>query len=200
MPRRLVIGAAVTVTVGLAISLLFPAAWLTRDQRALRALRAGEHERAADLFDDPFWRGVARFQIAAGLFDGVGTPEASFDAGNALVLLGRYDEAIERYDRALADRPDWPAARTNRTIAVSRRLERTGGEGTGGKLGADEIVFEPGGASSDGDEVDVAEGEPVEGAALEALWLRNVRTEPADFLRLKFASQLARRTAAGDDE
>jgi Ca-activated chloride channel homolog len=43
------------------------------------------------------------------------SPEAAFDQGNALVMLGKYDEAITRYDRALSStsRP-WrgPACRT----------------------------------------------------------------------------------------
>ena len=62
------------------------------------------------------------------------------------MMLGKYDAAIGLYDRALKQHPDWQAATINREIAMARKaaLDVSGdpGEGTGGKLGADEIVFD----------------------------------------------------------
>ena len=58
------------------------------------------------------------------------TAEGAFDQGNALVMLGQYDDALKRYDRALALRPGWAAALNNREIARIRgeRKKTQGGE------------------------------------------------------------------------
>ena len=50
---------------------------------------------------------------------------------------------MARYDRALQLRPGWEAAQVNREIARQRaaRVKQEGGEGTGGQLSADAIVF-----------------------------------------------------------
>ena len=117
------------------------------------------------------------------------------------MLLGRYDDAIANYDRALELRPDWPAAATNRAIAVVRRERRNvkgdDAGGTDGKLGADEFVFDgepgPGGA----DAKTAGEGEPLSDEAVRALWMRRVQTKPADYLRVKFAVQQEARASAG---
>ncbi len=67
------------------------------------------------------WRaGVARFgasgfQEAAETFGGLEAAAAARDRGNALVMLGKYDDAVARYDRALALRPGWADAEANRT-------------------------------------------------------------------------------------
>ena len=71
---RLALWLGVPVAAGLAVSVAFPDFWWTRDQQALRALRASDAERAAALFVDTQWRGVARyrsgdFEQAAGLRD-----------------------------------------------------------------------------------------------------------------------------------
>ena len=53
---------------------------------------------------------------------------------------------------------------------------------------------------SDGEEVVEDDGAPLTDDALREVWLRNVKTEPGDFLRAKFASQLGAREKAGGDE
>ena len=96
------------------------------------------------------------------------------------------------YDEALERRPNWTPAAENREIARLRaeRMKLEGGEMTGGMLGADEYVIEPGkGDSKGGGRETVNEGEPLSDAGLRALWLRRVQTKPADFLRAKFAFQ-----------
>ena len=81
--------------------------------------------RAAQAFQDPLWRGIAwyragEFEKAATSFALRDTAEAHYNQGNARLMLGKYDDAIAGYDRALATRPDWKEALENRALAAAR--------------------------------------------------------------------------------
>ena len=161
-------------------------------------------EAAAEAFQDPMRQGIAwyragEFEKAEASFARVATPEAEFNRGNALVLLGEYEAAVERYDRALQLRPGWEPATTNREIAAARaeRLEQTGGDMGDQKIGADEIVFDRKN-NQDGQETEVDGGQPLSDAEMQALWLRRVQTKPADFLKAKFAYQSANPSEGGN--
>jgi Ca-activated chloride channel family protein len=177
--------------------------WLTPDQQAQRAFDAGDFERAAGLYRDPLRAGVALyragdFERAAWTFGHADSAEAHYNRGNALLLLGLYDAAIAAYDQALARRAEWVEALENRTLAEQRkaRLEFSGDDagGTGGKLAADDYVFDAGPSSGgDSGEEQVLEegaGDPMSDERLRELWLRRVQTRPADFLAARFARQL----------
>jgi Ca-activated chloride channel family protein len=173
-----------------------PELWLTPDQRADRLFREGKYGEAAKAYTDPARQGTALyragdFKAAATAFARDGTPEGAYDRGNALLMLGKYDDAVKSYDRALSLRPGWKDAQENRAVAVIRRERMTfkGGDATGGQVKADEVVFEKG-KNEAGEEVQVAGGDPLSDDQLRALWLRRVQTKPADFLRAKFAFQL----------
>lgn len=178
-------------------SALAPGLWLTPDQRGDRLLARGEYEEAAKAYADPFRRGAAlyragRFEEAAAAFSTAPGYEAAFDRGNALLMRGKYRDAVSAYDRALELRSGWKEAEDNRSLAQVREKmlhpdvkDRTG---TGGQLRPDEIVFDKTKAKSKGD-VDVTEGGKPSDEELRGLWLRRVRTKPADFLRAKFAFQ-----------
>ena len=176
------------------------------DQAGMRLYANGDYTGAASAFADPQWKGAAfyrdgAFRESAGIFAGQDTAESAYNRGNCLVMQGQYGEAVKRYDRALELRPGWEDAIINRGIALARGelLKREGGEGTGGMLGADEIVFTEGSSSpSSGEEV-VEEAVPMSDSELQALWLRQVQTKPADFLRAKFAYQFAREQERGDN-
>lgn len=173
---------------------------LTPDQQAYRLFLREEYPEAADHFADPMWRGVAlfeqgEFKQAAGVFAGIDTSDGAFNHGNALVMQGNYEEAADRYGRALELEPDWEAAIVNREIALARakRLEKKGGDMTGGRLAADEIVFTEGDPSQSAGEEETEGGEEMSDSEMRAVWLRQVQTKPADFLRAKFAYQHALR-------
>ena len=207
--ENLMLRAASAITVGtLMIGL---ASWvqhrgtffITADQRGQRLLDGGEPAIAAENFTNPHWRAVAdyrtgNFENAAALFAGLPGPDAAFNHGNTLVMLGKYEDAVKRYDRALELRPDWEAARENRAIARGRaeRLKLEGGDMTGGKMAADEIAFSDSKSKEGGDEQ--VEGEGMSEGEMRAVWLRQVQTTPSEFLRAKFAYQNAIRQ--GDNE
>lgn len=175
--------------------------FLTPDQQAERLERSGQHAEAAARYADPFRQGVAwyrakEFDKAAEAFARVPTAEAAFNRGDALVLRGKYDEAIASFARALDLRPGWRAAEENRALAEARKARLAPPEddagGTGGQLRPDEIVVGDGRkGGTETQEVDATAGAPASDADLRALWLRQVETRPADFLRAKFAYQRA---------
>jgi Ca-activated chloride channel family protein len=181
--------------------------WLTPDQQGERLLARGRYAEAARRFRDPQWQGVAlyragQFKEAAAAFARLDVPAAVFDRGNALVMLGKYAEAIASYDHALQGRPDWPEARANRALAEARRQQLTPPEdnagGTGGQVEADAYTFDNRPKqSSDTQEVEVVAGENLSNEQMQALWLRRVHTRPADFLRAKFAYQYAQQQQEG---
>lgn len=155
-----------------------------------------QYAEAAGVYSDPFRMGVAwflagEFKAAARAFGRLKTPEAQFNRGNALVMQGKYTEAVVAYEAALDARPDWIEAKANREIALLRaeRVKKEGGEMTGGKLEADDFVFTAGKKTGEGEKEVTDGGNPLSDEALQALWLRRIQTKPADFLRAKFAYQ-----------
>lgn len=171
--------------------------WLTPDQYGQRLMNRGEFTAAAEVFEDPFRQGVAwfragEFKKAEQAFARVADADSEFNRGNALVMQGKYSEAVERYDRVLQLEPGREDATVNREIAAERakRLERKGGDMGDQKLGADEIRYDKD-SKSEGQDTEVTEDAPMSSSAIQALWLRRIQTKPADFLKSKFAYQLA---------
>lgn len=171
---------------------------LTPDQKGYRLFEKDKFDKAAEHFINPRWQGAAyfkagQFEEAAGVFAGYDSADYAFNHGNSLVMLGKYEDAIERYERALELRPNWQDAAANLAIAKARaeRVKKEGGEMTGGKLEADEIVFTKGKSGDDAGEEEVEGGQKLSDAEMRAMWLRNVQTKPADFLKAKFAYQQA---------
>jgi Ca-activated chloride channel family protein len=183
--------------------------FVTPDQRGQRLMNQQEYVQAAETFVDPMRQGAAYyragdFKTAASVFAGCAGPEAAFNHGNALVMLGKYDQAVASYDQALELRPGWQAAQKNREIARGRaeRVKFEGGDMTGGELGADEIVFDLNPNTAGAGEEIVEDGKELSDEELRAMWLRQVQTTPADFLKAKFAYQQATRqkdTGSEDD-
>lgn len=173
---------------------------LTADQRGYRLFEQADYAQSSKRFVDPMWRGTAlfrdgEFEQAASLFAGYDSAEAAFNHGNALVMQGQYESAIVRYSRALELRPDWNDAIVNLEIAEARSaaLKKEGADMTGGKMGADDIAFDDDNSPPSAGEEQVQGEQAVSDAELRSIWLRQVQTRPADFLRAKFAYQYATR-------
>ena len=180
--------------------------WLTQEQQAQRFMDNGKYAAAAEAFHDPMRQGAAwyragEFEKAERAFARVATAEAEFNRGNCLVMQGKYEPAVARFDRALELWPDWEDAQVNRKISEARAelLKETGGDMGDQKIGADDVVFDknkkPGGqeTQTDGDQ-------PLSDSAMQSLWLRRVQTKPADFLKSKFLYQLSADQQEGADQ
>lgn len=185
------------VSLVLIVALSWTGWWLTPDQRGQRLFRDKQYRQAAETFTDPEWQGAAwyregEFEQAAQAFARGSSPEARFNAGNAWMLLGKYEQAIAEYERALKLRPGWNAAEENRALAEARaKLRETKGGDLGDQReGADEVVFDLN-KERGGQDTEIAGEQAASDNAVQAIWLRRVQTNPADFLRSKFAYQSA---------
>jgi len=178
--------------------------WFTPDQQGQRLMNEGEYQQAAGKFTTPESIGAALFladdfEKAASVFGRSTSAEAHYNRGNANVMLGHYDTAIDAYQSAISKRPDWPEAEQNLQIASLRKqaMARPDDDygGTGGMLEADEFVFDlkAGENKSSGEQVIDAADQQLGEDAMRAMWLRKVETRPADFLKARFSYQLATR-------
>jgi Ca-activated chloride channel family protein len=100
--------------------------WLNDDQRAARAFEAEQYETAQQLFDDPEWRAASAYrkgdyEQAAQALTEARTAEALYNRGNALAQLGRAEEAIDSYNRALEQNPQHEDARHNRDLLMQQQ-------------------------------------------------------------------------------
>lgn len=182
--------------------------WLTPDQRGQQLFEQERYLEAAEVFESPEHKGTAYFrggdfERAASVFGRLQSPEAVYNRGNALLFLGRYDEAIKSYEKALKAKPGWREAEENRAIAVARQAMLAPPEddagGTGGQLKADEIVFdESGRVNKAGTETETEGGQSMSDDEMRAVWLRRVDNDPAQFLRTRFSYQLYRSEKAGE--
>lgn len=170
--------------------------WQTPDQQGRHLMAEERYHDAAAAFADPMWAGVARFRAgdfkeAAQLFGGMDTAEAAFDQGNALVMLGKYDDAVARYDRALALRQGWASAEANRNLAKLRgeKIRQKGADAGDQREGADEIVYDKDKKNQEGQETQTT-GAAMSDEAARAVWLKRLQNRPADFLKARFAAQL----------
>ena len=174
--------------------------WLTANQQGQRAMDRGEYSEAAQLFEDPLWKGTAYyleqdFSSALAEFAKLETAAGWFNRGNALAHLERYEEAMEAYEKALELQPDFPRAEANLAyMQPFLPLEFEGGEmGTVGRdAAADEIVFDANQDRLNEEGIDTemeSDQQLMTDQQLADLWLRQVDTSPTSFLRYKFAYQ-----------
>lgn len=203
MPKMyVIIGVLVVGLAGIYCLVSGTCSILTSDQGGYRLYRQERYQDAAERFTTPMWRGAALFRAgefkqAAGIYAGYDTAEAAYNHGTSLVMLGKYEDAIVRYERALELRPGWEDAQVNLEIARARaeKLKKEGGDMTGGQMGADDIVFTKGKPSPEAGDDEIEAGQALGDAEMRTVWLRNVQTKPADFLRAKFAYQQTAATA-----
>lgn len=102
--------------------------WMRPDQQAAAALAQGDAKKAAGVARSPDWHGSASFRAgdyesAATDYAEVGDADGAYNQGNALAKLGKYEDAIAAYDRALKLSPDMDDAKANKA-AVEAWMKR----------------------------------------------------------------------------
>jgi Ca-activated chloride channel family protein len=91
------------------------------DQQGLEAFKKQEFDKASSTFTDQMWKGVAHYknkdyEAALNAFTSVPGPESAYNQGNVLARLGQLEQAIEKYDEALKERPSHTNAMANRKV------------------------------------------------------------------------------------
>lgn len=166
----------------------FASMWLTPDQQGRRSYQQGDFLQAAEHFHDPMWKGVSfyragRFQDAIDAFASVDNAESWYNQGNALMHLGKAEEAVTAYGKALETRKGWPDAVANLAIAeellkLEKDKEQEQQQDPNQK--PDSVQFDDQGKKGKAGEVTVAE-------QTSEMWMKNIQVSPADLMARKFA-------------
>lgn len=166
----------------------------TADQQGRMAFEDKRFADAGALFEDPMWRGYAKFRAgqyeeAIEVLSRLDTADAAFIQGLAEIRNRQYRPAVRSFEVALIRRPDFPAAERNRIIATAivEYVETTREQsdtGEDGGIGADDIVFDN--EAQRGTQTEV-ETTSEDAAPLTAdQWIQAIDTDMRDFLRSRF--------------
>lgn len=170
--------------------------WLTHDQQGRYYFERNDFKKAAERFDDPIWRGISLahagdHEAALNSLALSDTAEAWYNQGDALAHLGRYKDASQAFQEALGRRPSWREAEENLALVKSlipkpakKKDEREEEEAP--NLPPDQTKFDEKGKQ--GKKTVQVKLDPKK---MEEIWMRNIQTSPADFLRRRFAMQAA---------
>lgn len=95
--------------------------WKNKDQQGQQFFIEGSHSEAAQVFENPEWKGLSHFRSgnhenALEEWKGIDSTRSLFNQGNALAKLGKLDQAIDRYDQVLEREPEHSDARFNRDL------------------------------------------------------------------------------------
>jgi Ca-activated chloride channel family protein len=176
--------------------------WFTPDQQGRLAVEKKDWAKAAALFEDPMWSGIAsysgrNFPAAADSFGRIPSAVGFYNRGNAFMKGFDYAKAIGAYEQAVADAPDWNEAIENLELATytlqyiqdTREASDTGDES---ELGADGYKFDN--TEDRGEDMTITNESTMDLAA-EEKWMRSVDTETRDFLRSRFELEINRAEA-----
>ncbi len=131
---------------------------------------------AALMFDDPAWQAVAHFRAtryrqAAGLFQTLDNPQATYNYGVAIARLRRWDDALAAFRVVLDELPDHQDARFNYdllqriSLQAPQRERRNEGADQGGELREDsQADGEPNAASDQRSQNEAITPEPTGGS------------------------------------
>lgn len=163
-------------------------AFFTADQQGRWAFEHEHFPQAAAHFTDPYWKGIAAynaadFDLALASFARLDTPQAYFYLGNIYVRRFKFDQAIAAYTQALKLQPQFPEATANLALAMALQKDTDSAEQNAPQVKPDEVKMDkaPGKGQS--------KAVKTEQATSDALWLQNLTTSPAKFLKQKFSLQ-----------
>jgi Ca-activated chloride channel homolog len=169
--------------------------WLTPDQQGRYYFERGQYQKAAERYADPIWKGLALdragdAEAALNAFALSDSAEAWYDQGNVLAHLGRYPEAVEGYRQALTRRHPWLDAQENLDLVQSlipkAKKKDSEDEAIPPDEPPDQVKFDEEGKKGKRAQIPQTKLDP---AKMAEIWMRNIQTTPADFLRMRFAIQ-----------
>lgn len=168
-------------------------AFMTADQQGRWAFERQHYPAAAKQFNDPYWRGLAAYQaaefkLALASFAKLGSPEAYFYLGNSHARLHHYPQALSAYAEALRLQPEFAQAQFNQALVAELQRQFEADQQVAPDDDPDQEQFDDQGKPGDKGEKVMLNG-PKEVSA--ELWLRNLNTSPAGFLKQKFRLQQA---------
>jgi Ca-activated chloride channel family protein len=99
--------------------------WLTQDQQGQIAFQKNNFSKAAKLFRNPMWRGVAEYRAgnyreAINAFAIIDSPQSWYNQGNALMHLKKFAEAVAAYEKALQANPNSEDVQAN--LATAKKV------------------------------------------------------------------------------
>jgi Ca-activated chloride channel family protein len=171
--------------------------WLTHDQQGRYYFEKAEYKTAAEKFEDPIWRGLALtragdYEEALNAFALSDSAEAWYNQGDALAHLGKYPEAVQAYQQALARRNPWPEALDNLALVESlipkAKNKDKDQEQEAPNLPPDQMKFDEKGEQGKKTQMRIK----LDPKKMAEIWMRNIQTTPTDFLRRRFAMQAAK--------
>jgi len=112
--------------------------WLTKDQQGQKKLERGAAEDAAELFENPAWRAVARYRAkdyraSASAFAENDDTRSLYNLGNAMARQGEFDSAIDAYEEVLEIDPDDADAAYNRDLLQQLQEQQQQQQNQGGQ-------------------------------------------------------------------
>lgn len=170
--------------------------FVTSDQQGYHYYEKKNYSKAAETFENLSYKGAsyyrdAAFKKARSVYQNLSSKEGKYNLGNAFVMLGEYDSAIESYEVALKIDPNFKEAQDNLVVAKARKIlkepENDGKQGIGDMydMQPDEVVYDNTEGKGEDDErsaqKDAESGNPN--------WLDRLQTGPKDFLKNKFSYQ-----------
>lgn len=166
--------------------------FISADKQAQGFQKEGKLKKAIETYENKLNIGAiyfknGEFQKALQEYEKSSSKEAFYNRGNAFVMLGKYNEAIENYKLALKVDSSHKEAEENLAIAKERQAELDKHKNTSAgttKLGADKIVYDN--KSKKGDDFEVEDVVSYNG---EQQWLDRLETSPSAFLKSKFSYQ-----------
>lgn len=166
--------------------------WLTPNQQGRYYFERGDFKTAAERFEDPMWKGLAlvrggEYSSAVDAFAMEDTPEAWYNQANSLAHLQKYPEAVAAYEQALSRRHPWADAEENlalvRSLIPPKQADEQKEQEIPPDFKPDDIKFDERGKKGK------LQRMQVDPAKMANIWMRNIQTTPADFLRRRFAMQ-----------
>ena len=173
--------------------------WMTPDQQGRYYFEKSDYRTATERFENPMWKGVAfgetgDYASAVDQFALSNTAEAWYNQGNALAHLNKLQDAVRAYEQALQRRPGWRDAEDNLRL-VRSLIPPPGADEEQQELPPDaergqtemEDKGKKGKTSLERTQMDPEK--------MADIWMRNIQTSPAEFLRRRFAKQASEETS-----